>query len=544
MTTKKTKLIGLGRPTAATPLILLVSLLAILAFSASASAETTGPVWKIMSVPAPTNFKPGDQSGGDSIVVTAVNVGGSSTDGSLVTVGDVLPKGLAVGEVRGLNSYHDPTTGLGELERALGGMTCTSSPAPSCKTSEPVAPGDALIVTIRVDVETALPPPTCEVPAGAAGCLTSEASVSGGGATSVSVSEPVTISSARPEYGVAKGGLLAASSTYQAGGHPNVTGAFFLNTINTTGRFQNVEPVEGPKDVRFDLPPGLVGTAVGVARCTMAAVVAESDCPRNTMVGTATFIVEADGMHFTFTVPVFNIAPAPGEPVAFGVNALLFPLRLDTSVLSDGEYNVRLTAPDITGGGSMYMSSVTIWGDPAEHNGPGPDSAARVLGFAVPWFSFGGLGVETGYQNTETVFEQRVPLLTGASQCSTPLTATLETDSWEAPGAFASKSVPAGTATGCGELSFKPEVSMLPDTLEAGAPAGYSFDLKLPQDTEAEGLATPDVKRTSVTLPVGAVISPSAADGLGVCSNEQFYGPPRPVGEPPEAAKPASCPND
>ena len=63
---------------------------------------------------------------------------------------------------------------------------------------------------------------------------------------------------------------------------------------------------------------------------------------------------------------------------------------------------------------------------------------------------------------------------------------------------------------------------MLPDTLEAGAPAGYAFDLSLPQNTEPDGLATPDVKRTSVSLPLGTVISPSAADGLGDCSNEQF----------------------
>ena len=47
-------------------------------------------------------------------------------------------------------------------------------------------------------------------------------------------------------------------------------------------------------------------------------------------------------------MPVFNIAPAPGEPAAFAFNALFFPVRLDTSVLSDGEYNVRVTAPDIT----------------------------------------------------------------------------------------------------------------------------------------------------------------------------------------------------
>ncbi len=65
---------------------------------------------------------------------------------------------------------------------------------------------------------------------------------------------------------------------------------------------------------------------------------------------------------------------------------------------------------------------------------------------------------------------------------------------------------------------------MLPDTLEAGEPAGYSLNLNVPQNTEAEGLATPDVKDTVVTLPLGTVISPSAADGLGDCSNLEFFG--------------------
>ncbi len=50
---------------------------AALAFASSAFAETTGPEWKVLSVANPTNFKPGDQTGDDAIVVTAVNVGGA-----------------------------------------------------------------------------------------------------------------------------------------------------------------------------------------------------------------------------------------------------------------------------------------------------------------------------------------------------------------------------------------------------------------------------------------------------------------------------------
>jgi hypothetical protein len=562
-----------------TPALLAVLVLGI--FSAAARAETAGPVWKILSVSNPTNFKPGDESGDDAIVVTATNVGGSAagcteaqialekgeeekkqklansagcTPGGPVTspikIADSLPAGVTAVEVFGVNSYHNPLgqagkgTHNGEVQGPPFGLRCTLSPsAPSCVTSERIDPGDTLVVTIRVSVETSVEGE------GEVG----EASVSGGGAASASVSDPIAISAALPPYGVAKGGLFAATSTSQAGGHPNVTNNFFLNTINPNGEREirepscvsnggaggcaaESEPAAVPKDVGFDLPPGLVGTTVGVPRCTMANVVDSANCPQNTMVGTATLMVRSAGAgRLIFTVPVFNIAPAPGEPAAFAFNALFFPVRLDTSVLSGGEYNVRVNAPDITSGGLDYMSSITIWGDPAEHNGPGPDAAARTLGGkgylgrgGRPQITFGGAGVEKydeGSSREESVLQQRLPLLTNPSQCSTPLTGVLETDSWEAPGAFAGPgtlATPMGAATGCGQLSFKPSVSMLPDTLEAGAPAGYSFDLSLPQDTEAEGLATPDVKRTSVTLPLGTVISPSAADGLGDCTSEQF----------------------
>jgi len=551
---------------------------ALVALPAAAQAENTGPVWKILSVSTPTNFKPGDKSGADALVVTAVNVGGSSTgctaatitserlreekegaDGvnqlvwkhgschsaatdysvpespivSPITISDSLPAGLTAVQVVGHNAYHAPIGDQiidGEQEGPPYGLSCTISPVVSCATSETVDPGDILVVTIRVDVNSDTEG-SSEV---------NHASVSGGGAANASISDPVTIGSALPAYGIAQGGLLAAASTNQAGAHPNVTTGYFLNTTNPTDlRFES-DPVGNSKDVSFNLPPGLVGTTVGMPRCTMADVAHESDCPQDTMVGTAIVIVKAPGLdRAIITEPVFNIAPAPGEPAAFGFDALFYTVRLDTSVLSDGDYGVRVGDSNQTVGANDYAAFITIWGVPAEHNEPGPDAAAkngsgnefleqRANGLEEkPQFSFGGSGIEE-YKESEgrgkAVISTRVPLLTNPSQCSTPLTGTLETDSWEAPGpgVFATESIPMGTATDCDQLSFKPSVSMLPDTLEAGAPAGYSFDLSLPQNTEAESLATPDVKRTSVTLPLGTVISPSAADGLGDCTSEQF----------------------
>ncbi len=528
--------------------VVLIGLLGLLCSASSASAAGA-PVWRIIAVSTPTNFRPGDRTGSDAILVTAVNVGGASTDGSPVTISDSLPAGLTAVEILGVDAYKDPLASPvgalgfgGEASNPPESLSCAQSPALTCTDPYRIDPGDTLVVTIRVDVNSDVEG-SGEV---------NRASVSGGDAASASVADRITISSASPAYGVAEGGLLAATSTRQAGAHPNVTTDFFLNTVNphdqecqadinncTFGSLAS-EPVGAPKDVGFDLPPGLVGTTVGVPRCTMAEVINESNCPRDTMVGTATVII-VDGAtgRITLTVPVFNIAPAPGEPAAFAFDAIFFPVRLDTSVLSGGDYGVRVSAPDITAGAADYASFITIWGVPAEHNGPGPDAlalnpaGARFLyeSGRVPEYSFGGPGTEERVEciNGECKLNKvalatRVPLLTNPSQCSTPLEGILETDSWEAPGpgVLAKAGTSMGTDTGCGDLSFKPSISMLPDTLEAGAPAGYSFDLSLPQNTEAEGLATPDVRRTSVTLPLGTVISPSAADGLGDCSNEQF----------------------
>jgi hypothetical protein len=477
----------------------------------------------------------------------AENGGPASPVVSPVTISDSLPSVLTATEgeaisgpvgVTGVDTYRKPYTGY--PYGALSNMSCSSTPTavPSCSESNRVDPGDVLIVNIPVSVESS------------SGAFTNVATVSGGGAVGASVSAPVTITSALPAYGVSARGLLAASSTSQAGAHPNVTTAFALNTVpdepDSLGRYR---PVGEPKDVGFDLPPGLVGTTVGMPRCTMADVSAQAACPRDTMVGTSTIVFNAPSAPRTeMTVPVFNIAPAPGEPAAFAFDSIFFPVRLDTSVLSDGDYGVRVTAPDITAGGALMASSVTIWGVPADHSGPGPDRAnvsgvnptENELGPGETdgWRSFGGTGVEEAVTSEVTTTQTRVPLLSNPSQCSSPLEGVLETDSWEEPNHFPSGpeyEASMGTATGCGQLGFKPSVSMLPDTLEAGAPAGYSFHLKVPQNTEPEALATPDVKRTSVTLPAGTVISPSAADGLGVCTNEQFGL---------HSGVPGGCPND
>jgi hypothetical protein len=531
----------------------------------AAAADSGGAVWRVLSVSNPTNFKPGDESGDDAIVLTVVNVGGGpsgctaeqiaaeprpkfspvrecpagSPVVSPVTISDQLPAGLTAVDVYGDNAYKNPlgeVAGSNAVAEILGenlgppyGLACAISGEgmPSCTTGEPVDAGDTLVITIQVHVAS-------EVKEGAE--IVNHASVSGGGAPSAYVSNPIAISNTPATYGIAKGGLMSAMSSSQAGGHPNFSAEFFLNTVSQPEGADHdwVENPDYPREVNFVLPAGLVGSAVGLQRCSMAEVVAEAHCPRDTLVGTATVMVgEAGGEpRYVITLPVYNIAPYPGEPAAFAFDGLFFPVRLDTRVQPDGEYRVAVNTPHITGGASAYMTSITIWGDPAEHEGPGADAVSRRLAGnkfleneTAPELDLGGPGREQQQGEgplLETETEQPVPLLTNATECSTPLTSSLETISWEGSTEPSAEDVQADGATGCGRLSFEPGFSFLPETLQAGAPAGYTLNLSVPQTDQPEQLGTPDVKDVLTTLPAGVVLSPSAANDLSACTSEAF----------------------
>ncbi len=444
-------------------------------------------------------------SGGE-LTVTAVNVGGAS-DGSPVTLSDTLPATLKATSITGFDSYAD--------ERPL---SCSTPPTLSCTGSGIVEPGDTLVMQISVEVQVAAgqEPPTSVV---------DQAAVSGGGAeVGASADVATTIASTSAEFGVAPSSVLFATSTHQAGGHPNVTTAFSMNTSGPQ------TSAGDPRDVRFDLPPGLVGNTVGMPQCATAKAVVD-ECPTDTVVGVAT--VTTYGPSFKFVVPVFNVTPAPGEPAAFVFRVNVGAVRLDTSVLSDGSYGVRVTAGNLNQTAEVLSSYVTIWGIPADHEGPGP-IAFQVFANGVKFYSEHSLG-------GPSVEASRVPLLSNPTQCSTALTAGFAVDSWADPGVFQETQAPVGTDSGCELLRSEPSISMLPDTLQAGAPAGYTFGLHVPQSNDPERLATPNVRRVVTRLPMGTVISPSAAWGLAACTSAEFFGSERGLQRP---AKSGECPRE
>ncbi len=444
--------------------------------------------------------------------VTATNVGGAATSGT-VTLSDVLPSGVTATVVKAEDAFKD-------WEGFFGGASCNATPIPTCTFEKPVDPGDSFQMIITVAVA-----------GGLSSSLPNEASVSGGGATGANVTRSLTVSETPAPFGVAAGSVFAAVSNPAAGAHANVTTSFMLNTSEPH------LPSEKAKDVRFDMPTGLVGNTRQVPRCPMYKVLHETAdpqhrCPADSMVGVAEVTLSIAGGNpqvGRFVAPVFNIIPAPGEPAAFAFDAFIVPARLDTYVLSNGNDGVRVTAPDISEGANVIGATVTIWGVPADHNGPGPDITFSSLLAGVPPFGGPGTGA-------------RVPELTNPQQCNEPSNGSMETDSWTHKGAFVvAEPFSMGTMSGCDQLRLDAKVSMLPDTLEAGAPAGYRFDLEVPQNETPDGVATPNIKDVTVKLPLGTVVNPSAAWGLKACSAAAFYGPDHPSQEP---AREADCPRE
>lgn len=488
-----------------------------LMLAGAASAAEEGPEWRITSTTDPTQVVPGSSTA--QMVVTAINVGGAATNGSTIELSGSVGVPLKATKVTAYDTYKAGQAHDGIGVEADSRLECAAAPAVSCTYAGAVDPGDQLVMTITLNAGSALSDEQ----------IASKMIVSGGGAQPATSEAPVAVSAMPAAFRPTPGSVVSALSTMQAGAHPNLTTAFTMNTSQLYGSPEDV------KDVRFDLPPGFAGSTVGWARCAMQKIVEELErpglCPADSMVGIATVTVSEPRSPSAqvYVVPVYNIAPSPGEPAAFGFDAIILPVRLDTSVLSNAEgekVGVRVTTPDVSESAQILSTSVTIWGVPADHSGPGSD---LVVALTRGEKAVGG--PDPG--------QTPVPLLTNPTQCGTPLTATLSLDSWEHPGSFVSEGASAGRLTGCEAVPFSSTFSFLPESLAAGVPSGYAFDLNVPQSDEPEALGTASVKNVSLTLPQGVVVNPSAASGLKACTHDQFYGPGPRSAEP---AAPAACP--
>jgi hypothetical protein len=474
------------------------------------------------------------ESGENEYTITVTNTGSTETAGP-VTVVDKLPPGIVVIEKEAGGKASG--WGNGSLESSCtvasdgDAVTCVRNEG-SPQTLAPGASFPPIVIHAYVNAE--------------ATSGSNSVSVGGGGAATVSADDLTTVTEAVPfginTFTTAVVDSLASPFTAASGRPFSATAELVLNyTPALTGRPGNPVQVStaggGAKSVAVDLPPGFLGDPQAASQCSPAILARgpQIQCPSSSAIGYVQVVTASGAIVGGVAKPfpavlntessslVYNLQPAPGRAAEFGFRyASGAALFLVGKVRSDGDYGVTISTEGIdqTPPSRLLASKFTFC-----ENG-----ATQVQG---------GGGVVTYHCNP--VSAQSQAFLTNPARCSTSApTTTVRSVPWNAPATEVSKTVFTGTnlvegkasetesfVTGCGnqELGSRwntSSVGLTPETTQADAPTGMRFDLAIPQNNEADKLATPELKNTTVVLPKGMSVSPSGAEGLEGCSDAQI----------------------
>jgi hypothetical protein len=286
------------------------------------------------------------------------------------------------------------------------------------------------------------------------------------------------------------------------------------------------------RDIEVELPAGIVGNANATPKCTIAQFntpnpklafgLSGASCPNDTQVGIAKVEIAPNEEVVPLTLGIYNLVAPPGVPAEFGVNPTGIPVVLTPGVRTGRDYGVTVSSKNTNEAQRIYGVTTIFWGVPAASSHDGfRGQCLGVLGESLA--------------NNCSVQTARTPLLRLPTSCSTnPLTTTIHADSWQNP--VQSVELEGVTETtfdhnseghpvylaGCEHLDFSPTITVQPETQPAGSPTGLSVHLHLPQNENTDGLGEADLRKAVVSLPVGFSISPSAANGLGSCSEAQI----------------------
>jgi hypothetical protein len=514
--------------------VLTISVVAVSLLVAPALAQA-GPAWRITGEAVPSNVPPG---GKGLLVLGLANVGDApSAAGSPVTVVDRLPQGIVATKANALESQAstlDPSGLWGECAITEAGQAVIAGRTVTCTyqagaTIAPASVAPVIAPFLGVGAGALAPAIGIEVSVepSAAGTLIGTATVSGGRAPGeASDTASFNVSSSPAPFGVASfhqwSTNVDGTPATQAGSHPyETTTSFMLNN--------QPEDIQSPfggrttggilRDLHVELPPGFVGNPIAIPKCSRQDFDVRLDgslnpsCPSDTQIGVAQVYLEPN---YFAQVPLYNLVPPGGVPAQFGVAFAKLVAFIDADVRPGpgGVYNVVVDTRDINTKG-VLGASVVLWGDPAEssHNKLRlPRSQSE---------SHNGNDVPSDVAPR--------PFLSLPSSCGVPQSLVVSAVSWRDPltvpflGAASTDEQGAPVMmAGCSKLDFSPSVGVQPGTTVAESPAGLSVKLKVSQNEAQDGLTEADLRNVNVTFPAGMTVSPSAANGLQACSEEQI----------------------
>jgi hypothetical protein len=318
------------------------------------------------------------------------------------------------------------------------------------------------------------------------------------------------------EYGIES--ASAEASIAQAGGHPDFTVSLRLKQ-EPDGSLPSTT-----RNLNFDLPPGLLANPNAVPKCTTAQLVTtdiedssnKTGCPQSSQVGiTEVELMNQGQQQAPIFEPVFNLEPRFGEPARFGFFADFLAVFIDTEVRPDREYAATAKVVDASSLVSVLAATTTFWGTPADES----HDAQRITAYEAV---HGGVPETSNGKRPAGLVP--VPYMLNPTRCGVAQGVDITAIPYTPPELESKAFAPLSANSGCGLLSFEPNLSIAPTTAQAETGAGLDVNLTFPTD----GLEHPDLyveaeqKRAEVTLPEGVTVNPSQAVGLGVCSEADF----------------------
>lgn len=325
------------------------------------------------------------------------------------------------------------------------------------------------------------------------------------GLLALSVSVAAGGEKAKAAFGVAEfeaGTCVTASCTYsdldelytKAGGHPPFGIVDF--TFNTVPfplpGFPLAELPDGNVlTVRTDLPRGLSVNPEAVPKCTDAELQSLAGCPPDSRVGTSYVSTLHTALGpVTLPFPVYNMVPPQGKP-------LMAAVRINVAGVVDETINL---VGDVDWSGDYHqLFEIEDIGD-----------TIPVIGNRLV---FDGTAGVSGPSATGFI---RLPTVCGAN----PVTG-LEVTSHQDPGTVLSYTTETPTAVSdCEDMPFEPRMSVRPHSQQTDSPSAVTVQVEIP---ESPGEVKPaDIRNVHLTMPADMRLNPSAAAGLGTCTDAQF----------------------
>ncbi len=321
--------------------------------------------------------------------------------------------------------------------------------------------------------------------------------------------------------------LQAGSHPYEVRNNMEFNSHFIRAEANADSMYLR-EPDGTLRDLKVDLPPGLVGDPNATPKkCTLQELLEGREkqgeegvgCPSQSLLGQ--FEVNWDPHVFgydQFIEPVYNMVPPHGDAAQFGIEYAGTEIFISSSPLAGGDYPIQATVVGAPPEAPVLRTQLTLKGVLTP--------CARVHAGSGRYAS-GACTATGGEREFELEPARSKAFLTLPTACNGPLRATVEMDSYEEPGHWThAEAITRNSAgvplrlTGCSKLVFPPSISVAPDTSDASSSSGLIVGVHVTQTAAFDpgGLAESALRDTTVALPEGVDINPSVGNGLEACS--------------------------